>query len=48
LVLQAVSEIIKKIAIMRDLIPDSNPFISPAEQAAQGVQDITDGAEVRK
>ena len=48
LALQAISEIIKKIAIMRDLIPDSNPFISPAEQAAQGVQKMTDGAEVRK
>jgi TRAP-type mannitol/chloroaromatic compound transport system permease small subunit len=48
LTLQAVSEIIKKIAIMRDLIPDTNPFISPAEQAAQAVQEMTGSAEVRK
>ncbi|MGL4309210.1 MAG: TRAP transporter small permease subunit [Paracoccaceae bacterium] len=53
LALQGLSEIIKKIAVMRDIIPDPNPFISAHEQAELDgktlVEEIgTVAAEVRK
>ncbi len=48
LTLQAVSEIIKKIAIIRGQMEDPHPFHSPAEQALQEVQDIVGSEGVRK
>jgi TRAP-type mannitol/chloroaromatic compound transport system permease small subunit len=42
LILQVVSEIIKKIAVMQDLIPDPHPFVS-AHEAAE-----LEGAELAK
>lgn len=48
LTLQAVSEIIKKIAIIRGHIQDPHPLHNPADQVVKDVQDIIGGAEVRK
>lgn len=45
LAFQALSEIIKKIAVMRGLIEDPHPFISAQEQAQQEVEDLA--AEVQ-
>ena len=42
LILQVVSEIIKKVAVMQDLIPDPHPFVS-AHEAAE-----LEGAELAK
>lgn len=40
LALQGISEIIKKIAIMRGAIPDQNPYHSTHEQAAKEAEDL--------
>ena len=40
LTFQALAEIIKKIAVMRGLIEDPHPFISPKEQAAKDAEDL--------
>jgi TRAP-type mannitol/chloroaromatic compound transport system permease small subunit len=56
LVVQALSEIVKKIAVMRGLIEDPHPFISAQDQALQEVEElaagvaagVVAGAEVRK
>jgi TRAP-type mannitol/chloroaromatic compound transport system permease small subunit len=46
LLLQAFSEIIKKIAVLRDVIPDPHPFMSAAQQAELEAAEIA--AEVAK
>ncbi len=50
LVVQGVSEIIKKIAIIRGVIDDPTPFHSPAEKAAQEIDEMisTVTAEAKK
>jgi TRAP-type mannitol/chloroaromatic compound transport system permease small subunit len=52
LVLQALAEIVKKIAVMRGLIEDPHPFISAQEQALHEVEElaaeVTGAQETRK
>jgi TRAP-type mannitol/chloroaromatic compound transport system permease small subunit len=52
LVFQALSEIVKKIAVMQDLIEDPHPFISAQDQALQEVEELAAevqaAAEVKK
>jgi TRAP-type mannitol/chloroaromatic compound transport system permease small subunit len=45
LVLQALAEIVKKIAVMRGLIEDPHPFVSAQEQALKEAEDLV--AEVQ-
>ena len=40
LTFQALSEIVKKIAVMRGLMEDPHPFISPKEQALKDAEDL--------
>ena len=40
LVAQALAEIVKKIAVMRGLIPDPHPFVSAQEHALQEVEEL--------
>ena len=42
LTLQGISEIIKKIAVMRGVIPDPNPFVSAHDAAAQEGAELAD------
>jgi TRAP-type mannitol/chloroaromatic compound transport system permease small subunit len=52
LVFQALSEIVKKIAVMQDLIEDPHPFVSAQDQALQEVEELAAevqaAAEVKK
>jgi TRAP-type mannitol/chloroaromatic compound transport system permease small subunit len=45
---QAISEIIKKIAVMRDLIEDPHPFVSAQEQALHEVEELVAEVEAHK